>query len=153
MRSCVKRYLELAPGTRLRKVDTPFLPEDQALSPQGQPCASGPCVECHWCRHSFPKDAHTYASEKELEKASRERKKARDEELQRQKEADEKDRGRLAPSAASIVMKILYGARFVRMDLLRIIGFLACSFTRWTSDCDRRLHRLVSYLNATVEAM
>ena len=50
-------------------------------------------------------------------------------------------------------MKILYGARFVRMDLLRIIGFLACAFTRWTPECDKRLHRLVSYLDTTVDAM
>ena len=49
-------------------------------------------------------------------------------------------------------MKMLYGARFVRMELLRIIGFLACSFTRWTSTCDKRLHRLVSYIDTTVKA-
>ena len=49
-------------------------------------------------------------------------------------------------------MKILYGARFVRMDRLRIIGFLACSFTRWTSMCDKRLHRLVSYIDSTGDA-
>ena len=33
MRSCVDRYLEHAPGMRLRTVETPFLPEDQATSP------------------------------------------------------------------------------------------------------------------------
>ena len=49
-------------------------------------------------------------------------------------------------------MKILYGARFVRMDILRIVGFLACAFTRWTKDCDKRLHRLVSYINTTLSA-
>ena len=36
MRSCVELYKELAPSSRLRTVDTPFLPEDQALSPHGK---------------------------------------------------------------------------------------------------------------------
>ena len=31
-RSCVQLYLDLAPGTRLRNVETPFLPEDQSKS-------------------------------------------------------------------------------------------------------------------------
>ena len=60
----------------------------------------------------------------------RERKKARDEYIAKMKMDEESDVGELAPVAANIVMKILYGARFVRMDLLRIIGWLACSFTR-----------------------
>ena len=118
MRSCVEKYLEHAPGLRLRKVDTPFLPEDQALSPQGAPAAGGPVVECPWCKHTFPPKNNTFADEQELEKMAKSRKRAATEKMAKQKELDEKDRGRLAPSAASIVMKILYGARFVRMDLL-----------------------------------
>ena len=73
--------------------------------------------------------------------------------LQERTVAGFKELGRLAPSAASIVMYILYGARFVRMYVLRIVGLLATAFTRWTPECDKRLHRLVSYLDATVEAM
>ena len=73
--------------------------------------------------------------------------------LQERKVADLKELGRLAPSAASIAMTSLYGARFVRVDVLRIVGLLATAFTRWTPECDKRLHRLVSYLDATVEAM
>ena len=46
----------------------------------------------------------------------------------------------------------LYGARFVLMGLLCVIGFLACAFTRWTSTCDKRLHRLVSYIDSTGNA-
>ena len=49
-------------------------------------------------------------------------------------------------------MKILYGGRFVRMDILRIIGLLACAFTRWTSECDKRLFRLVSYIDSIIAA-
>ena len=46
-------------------------------------------------------------------------------------------------------MKILYGARLARFDLLRAVCHLACHITRWTSTCDRRLHRLVCYINST----
>ena len=82
----------------------------------------------------------------------RDRRRLHEESNAARKAEEEKDRGRLAPVAARIVMKILYGARFVRMDMLRIIGLLACSFTRWTSDCDKRLHRLVSYIDSTLDA-
>ena len=46
-------------------------------------------------------------------------------------------------------MKILYGARNVRPDLLKAVTYLACFFTKWTSQCDRRLHRLVCYIHST----
>ena len=59
-------------------------------------------------------------------------------------------RGRLAPVAARILMKILYGARTARLDLLRAVSHLACYFTRWTSECDRKLHRLVCYIHSTL---
>jgi hypothetical protein len=46
-------------------------------------------------------------------------------------------------------MKILYAARMARFDLLRAVCDLACFVTRWTVDCDRRLHRLVCYIAST----
>ena len=46
-------------------------------------------------------------------------------------------------------MKILYAARLARWDVLRAVNHLACFFTKWTTECDRKLHRLVSYLNET----
>ena len=47
------------------------------------------------------------------------------------------------------LMKILYGARYARFDLLRATCHLACFITRWTSDCDKRLHRLICYMHST----
>ena len=44
------------------------------------------------------------------------------------------------------LMKILYGARNARPDILKAVTHLACFFTKWTSQCDRRLHRLVCYI-------
>ena len=59
-------------------------------------------------------------------------------------------RGRLAPVAARILMKILYGVRSARLDLLRAVSHLVCYFTKWTSMCDKRLHQLVCYINSTL---
>ena len=57
--SCVDRYLELAGnGVKLRTVATPFLVDDQGISPQGAPSQSGPFSECPWCKHTFPANIH-----------------------------------------------------------------------------------------------
>ena len=54
LKKAVQKYSDLAgPDTKLRHVDTPFLPEDQAKSPQGAPCKEGACVECPGCKHTF----------------------------------------------------------------------------------------------------
>jgi hypothetical protein len=59
------------------------------------------------------------------------------------------DKGKLAPVAARILMKILYGARNARPDILKAVTHLACFFTKWSTLCDRRLHRLVCYIHST----
>eukprot|EP00972_Heterocapsa_arctica_P066414 9800358-Heterocapsa_arctica.AAC.1 len=46
-------------------------------------------------------------------------------------------------------MKILYGARLARFDLLRAMGALATNITMWDSRCDRMLHRLVCYVHSS----
>ena len=122
MANCVRKYLDLAPGARLRPADTPFLPEDHALSPQGAPKTDGPVSECPWCLHTFP-PPKIWKSAKELESSIRDRRKQFLEDIKVTKEADQNNRGRLASVAANIVMKILHGARFARMDMLRIIGY------------------------------
>ena len=49
-------------------------------------------------------------------------------------------------------MKILYGARMGRWDLLTAAASLATHLTKWTTTCDRALYRLVCYINSTVSA-
>ena len=63
---------------------------------------------------------------------------------------DFEEKGDLASCAAKIVMKILYGARFLRYDLLWPLASVARQISKWNKASDRRLHRLVSYLNATI---
>ena len=64
-------------------------------------------------------------------------------------EAGGGDRGRLGPVAARILMKVLWVARFARLDLLRAVGFLATEITKWTSKCDRQLYRRIGYMKGS----
>ncbi len=57
--------------------------------------------------------------------------------------------GTLANIALKVLMKILYVARMARPDLLRATCSLARRITKWTTECDHRLHRLVSYMHHT----
>ena len=63
----------------------------------------------------------------------------------------EKHRGILAPIASKVLMKILYAARVGRFDLLRLVCWLATRVSKWSITCDVALHRLVSYINSTLD--
>ena len=43
-------------------------------------------------------------------------------------------------------MKVLYGARMARYDLLHACQALACHVTKWTQRCDKALHRIMAYI-------
>ena len=62
---------------------------------------------------------------------------------------DQVERGALAPIAAKVLMKVLYGTRMCRPDLLFAVCSLAREVTRWTRACDKRLRRLISYIQGT----
>ena len=64
-------------------------------------------------------------------------------------EEDLKEQGELHVNAARIVLKALYVARVDRPDIYWAVNTLAREVTRWTKACDRRVHRLVSYLHWT----
>ena len=48
-------------------------------------------------------------------------------------------------------MKILFAARMARWDLLRATQSLASRVTKWSPDCDLGLHRLVCYINSSMD--
>ena len=48
-------------------------------------------------------------------------------------------------------MKILFAARMARWDLLRATQSLASRVTKWSRDCDTALHRLVCYINSSLD--
>jgi len=75
--------------------------------------------------------------------------KQREESTIRPEELDDGKPGVLASSAAKILMKILYGARIARWDLLRVVSLLATKISCWTAACDRWLYRLMCYIDHT----
>ena len=66
-------------------------------------------------------------------------------------DAKASDIGQLQPIAARVLMKVLYAARMCRFDLLRAVCGLATKITRWTASCDKRLHRLMSYIHSSLD--
>ena len=67
--------------------------------------------------------------------------------------ADDSDetKGVLTPIAARVLMKILFAARMAWYDLLRAVQGLAARATKWSTDCDWALHRLVCFINSTLD--
>ena len=53
--------------------------------------------------------------------------------------------------ALKFVLKCLYLQRIGRLDILWSVNKLARSITKWTKACDKRLHRLISYIHHTSE--
>jgi hypothetical protein len=60
-------------------------------------------------------------------------------------------KGVLAPVASSVLMKCLYAARMARYDILRAVTQLAKMVTKWNRQCDKMLHRLICYINSTLD--
>ena len=58
-------------------------------------------------------------------------------------------KGELADDACSVLMKNLWGARLARPDLSRQVCRLASKVSKWTRNDDRRLQRLMEYMNST----
>ena len=55
--------------------------------------------------------------------------------------------GEVADVAARLVLKALYLARNNRLDCLWAVNSLARNVTKWNAACDKRLHRMISYLH------
>ena len=58
--------------------------------------------------------------------------------------------GYLAPHAASLIMKLMYGARMAGPHIITIVSKMSSRISRWTRDDDRRLHRVYCYLQGSV---
>ena len=107
-------------------------------------------MECPWCKHTFPPGT-VYESVEKLEAALLKQKKNKASDGGRETPSvpgspPVEQRGKLAPIASRILMKILWAARLARFDLLRAVCHLAQRVTKWTLECDRRLQRLVGYM-------
>ena len=58
-------------------------------------------------------------------------------------------KGHLHKECSKCVLKCLYLARLARPDLLWTVNSLARNVTRWSVADDKRLHRLISFINCT----
>ena len=132
LRSCVDRYFEVAGNVDLKKVPTPGPHEETKDHPSRAPIQTGPSVECNWCGNRVPANGYETPSCQ----AGGTSEGAHPEPV----------RAQLAPHAASVLMKILHGARVARFDLLRQVNRLARNITRWTTDDDKKLHHLMCYI-------
>ena len=59
-------------------------------------------------------------------------------------------KGKFEPIASRVLMKFLFVARLASFELLRAVQGFASRVTKWSTDCDKALHRLVCYVNSTI---
>ena len=135
LRSCVDRYLEVAGDVKLNKSVTPELHEETKNHVSRKPAGEGPSVVRNWCNNLVPTDGSATVPDQ----------RGGAPELAMKEPA----RGHLAPHAASVLMKLLYGARIARFDLLRQVNRLARNVHRWTDSDDRGLRHLMCYVHHT----
>ena len=123
MRSCVKLYRELFPtAPAFRDVSTPCWPEDHNDAEAAKVVDNGGDV--------IALGGDVTADETYVEVAD-----------------SETEPNQFHTEAARVIMKIMYGARMARPDLLRTIAYLARFLTKWNEDMDKRLQRLMSYIH------
>ena len=73
-----------------------------------------------------------------------------DDKIARPVDTDAESKGKLAPVASRVLMKLLFAAIIARFDLLRAVQGLASKVTKWSIDCDKALHSLVCYATSTM---
>ena len=66
--------------------------------------------------------------------------------------SDDALEGELGFAACRVLMKALWLGRLARPDLVKPIGDLASFVQKWSRNCDKQLHRLVCYINSTVNS-
>ena len=59
--------------------------------------------------------------------------------------------GQLAKECSKVVLKCLWIARLTRPDIYWTVNYLARYVSKWTKACDKRLYRLICYLNCTTD--
>ena len=59
-----------------------------------------------------------------------------DDKIARPVDTEAECKGKLAPIASRVLMKLLFAARMARFDLLRAVQGLASRVTKWSVDCD-----------------
>ena len=150
-----KRLDEIGHDKELPVVSTPFIDEGDKGNVARRPASNGSGATCPWCKGIFPSGGLEAP-----QRVTRKRGGHLASALLTNTGPEMTDDpgggcfvtavpGKLAASAAKIIMKVFWAARVARLDILRAVGFPACHIPEWDMECDRRLHRLMSYLNCT----
>ena len=154
---CIETYEKLAGANfKCTPADTPFIAEDKGVvNPTRDPCQGETGYVCPHCTEAYPERdfVKVTSAEEAQQTAKRIREALNANQLGTGESAGDSgaEPGILAPIAAQVVMKVFYGARVARPDLLRAIGHLSRYLTKWTKQCDERLHRLMCYLKGTTK--
>jgi hypothetical protein len=152
LKSCVERYRELTGVAVLRKASTPFLEEPTKpdftdpgglMDPEPDPDAALKALDTYIVDvKSLQQNEYT----RPAAAAAPETSEAWDSAASEPHVPLE-----LAVYAAKILMKILYAARYARMDLLRAVCALAQKVSKWDRVCDVKLYRLVCYIRGSLD--
>ncbi len=142
---CVERYLQCAPtGTKMKRASTPLLHDSGDFGPARNP-TEDVGAHCEWCGFVAGSTVSQVGGDSgsPINAAA-----GTPSTVPKFIEKDD-DRGQLADSASSVLMKVLYAARMARVDLLRPVQGLAKHFTKWKKRHDQELYRLVCYIDTT----
>lgn len=137
-----------------------FGKEDQTLAVAKVPVAIGICIECEWRGHrSLDTNNCKYACDDPVKKNSAaaqqdatvnhdEQSEVRsgEESAADSDDDDEHVKGAIHQDASSVLMKMRYTARTVRLDLWCPTSCLASYDTKWGPCRDEPLHRCVRYI-------
>ena len=149
LKKSVESYLSLLPqGTQLKRVPTPFLASRCGPDVRA-PTKTGPSVTCPWCRGCF---LESELCKEDVKKNCAKGVKGRcPPQTTPSENVPPPPRGALADKAASVLMQVLYVARYARFDYLCAMARLAQKISKWTKECDLALHRLMSYIHSTLD--
>jgi hypothetical protein len=171
---CIEHYKNLAgeKGANLKKVNTPFIEEDVETAEEEERNQGKTCTERgaeYWeqwiARQVAKRTSNRLADTARIggdnavkgidpddvinnKGSATDTARVRGDESS---DSEEEGQGELGEFASSVLMQVLYTARSCRYDLLRATGRLATMITRWTEECDKRLHRLMCYIHSSLD--
>ena len=139
LRKSIDKYLGVLPaGSALKKAPTPFLAATgEALDVARPSRQGGDPKRCPWCRGIFDHSEFGQLADPKKVPAPTPAERP-------------PPRGVLAAKAASVLMQILYAARYARFDLLCAVSKLAQRIATWDEECDRGIYRLMCYIQSTL---
>ena len=121
--------IQYKPKLNRKAASTPFVTEANIGGPAARPQIPDIKIQCEKCKHVFRTGKVSRAVQK----------------------IEAKVKGECGGMALKVLMKIMYIARLARFDLLRPVSLLAREVNNWTPESDKRLEKLMAYINDTID--